>query len=68
MTYDQIVNHYGGVRAAARALNLSPASVHSWKEHGVPGLRQYQIDHATKGRLQVDQSLLPAYAFGGKDK
>ena len=57
MTYEQVLAHYETAANIARAFDVSTASVAMWKKSGIPEVRQYQIELATKGALQAD---LPA--------
>jgi DNA-binding transcriptional regulator YdaS (Cro superfamily) len=52
VTYDQVIRHYGTPAKVAAALGIKAPSVHGWRS-GVPALRQYQIELATKGKLRA---------------
>jgi DNA-binding transcriptional regulator YdaS (Cro superfamily) len=55
MTPQQVIDHFKGQTAAARALGLAQSSVADWVASGaVPKLRQWQIELATRGALQAD--------------
>lgn len=57
MTPDELIAHFGGLSAAARALGVKPPSVSEWKAAGrVPRVRQYQIEVVTDGALRADRS------------
>lgn len=50
------VKYFGGVGKLADALGIASPSVSEWGER-VPPLRQFQIEHITKGRLKAEASL-----------
>jgi len=54
MTFDQLISHYGTQARAARALNLSQASVCGWRRKGIPLLRQAQYEEITGRVLKSD--------------
>lgn len=55
MTANELIAHFGNVRATARALGVKDPSVSEWKTTGiVPELRQYQAEIATGGKLRAD--------------
>lgn len=59
MNPQQVVEHFGGVTAAATALGIKPPSVSGWIEKGeVPIDRQCQIEVITGGRLVADRRAL----------
>ena len=51
MKKSEVVAFYGSVRAAAKALGISPAAISQWGEE-VPELRAYHIQQITKGKLK----------------
>ncbi len=55
MTYEQVLSYYGTAANIARAFDVRSASVAAWKRDGVPEVRQYQIEIATKGKLKADK-------------
>lgn len=56
MTAQELIDHFGGVRATARALGVKDPSVSEWRATGVvPELRQYQAELATGGVLKADR-------------
>lgn len=59
MTADELIAHFGGVAATARALGVKDPSVSEWKASGiVPELRQYQAEIASEGKLKADKPAL----------
>lgn len=54
MTYDDLVDTYGGLSKAARALGLAKQTVHRWRDSGIPFEKQFIIQMKTKGRLKAD--------------
>lgn len=58
MQPNQVVEHFGGIRATARALKIAAPSVSNWIKRGaVPALRQYQLEHLTNGKLKMEARL-----------
>lgn len=56
MTPDDLIQHFGGLTAAARALGVKPPSVSGWKSAGrIPSVRQYQIEVLTGGSLRAER-------------
>lgn len=56
MTPDQVINHYGTIREAATALNVTYQCVHLWKSNAViPEDVQFKIQVLTSGALEADQ-------------
>lgn len=56
-TLDDVVKHFGGISALARALGINRQSVYHWKEHynsAIPELRCYQIQALTDGKFSID--------------
>lgn len=54
MTPDELIAHFGGISATARALGVKPPSVSEWKAAGrVPPGRQYQVEVVTGGALRA---------------
>lgn len=53
MTYDELIEHFGGLSEAARSLGLIRQTVHGWRD-GVPLVRQMQIETLTHGALRAD--------------
>ena len=53
MTFDDVIRHFKSQGNVARALHLSQPSIHSWREKGVPHLRQLQLEALTRGKLKA---------------
>jgi hypothetical protein len=53
MNKSEVIAHFGGVGATAKALDMSQPSVTTWGEHSIPELRQLQIEALTKGLLRA---------------
>ena len=53
MSYDELLENYGGLSKAARALGISKQTVHRWKAAGIPFEAQFNIQIKTKGRLKA---------------
>jgi len=52
MTKDQVLAHFDGVNATARALGLRQPSVSNWRDP-LPVLQQLRIEAATDGVLRA---------------
>lgn len=63
MKKQQVLDHFGGTSAVAKALNISPAAVSVWPDP-IPKGRAYEIETLTQGQLKVDPALYhkPAHA------
>ena len=61
MTAKEIIDHYGGIRAAGRALGLQHGTIRWWlKAKRVPPRRQYEIAWFTRHDpvpLKIDSDL-----------
>lgn len=55
MTTQQAIEHFGGRRNLANALNISVQGVHKWGQTP-PLLRQYQIEIITKRKLKAEKN------------
>lgn len=59
MTPQDIIEHFGTIAAAARALDIKGPSISGWVSNGeVPIDRQCQIEVVTGGRLMADRGKL----------
>lgn len=57
MTYNQIVDHYGGLSKAAKALDFNKQRIFAWKRNRIPS--EVQIDIAQRtGCLKPDAKAL----------
>lgn len=54
MTKTEVLKHFGGAVATAKALGISQPSVSNWDEQ-LPELRQLEIEQLTAGLLVADQ-------------
>lgn len=59
MDTESVINHFGSVKAAAKALDVYPQVIYQWKANGIPLLRQYQVQVMTKGKLKADNAEAP---------
>lgn len=58
MTIQQVLDHFGGIAATSKALDISYQAVRQWVDKGeVPEGRQWQIQALTSGALSVQQKL-----------
>jgi hypothetical protein len=67
VTYDDLMDEYGGCTAAARALSLSKQTVNNWRHAGIPDDQQLVIQKKNP-RLRADASIVRKYRslLGGK--
>lgn len=63
MTTQEAIDHFGGVRELAQALNLTTAAVYAWG-HYPPVGRQFQLELKTKGKLKAGEFQHRAAANG----
>jgi DNA-binding transcriptional regulator YdaS (Cro superfamily) len=55
MTVSEVIKHFGGVGATARALDIKQPSVSKWRRNkSIPWMRQLHIERVTKGKLKAD--------------
>jgi hypothetical protein len=55
MTHKQIIEHFGGVEAARKALGLrSRQTLYNWKVKGIPTDAQINAEVVTKGALKAN--------------
>ena len=57
MTYTQAINLYKSHAAMAAALGCTVQNITHWKKHGIPPLRQFQIEMLSGGKLKRDAEL-----------
>lgn len=55
MNHDQITKFYGGGAKAAARIGVTRQTIHRWKTHGVPILKQLEIQRLSEGNLKADQ-------------
>ncbi len=53
MKFDKAVQHYGSQAELARAVGVTHQACQYWRDHGIPELRQYQLERLTRGKLKV---------------
>lgn len=53
-TFNEILDHFGGVSGLARTLGCAPQAVSMWKRK-VPAVRAFQIEVLSGGRFKVDE-------------
>lgn len=59
MTPKDLIDYFGGISKAARALGCKPQTIHDWIDSGqVPEGRQYQAELATGGQLRAARPAL----------
>ena len=54
MKTQDAIDHFGGRREMAEAMDITPQSTHDWGEEP-PLLRQYQLEVITKGKLRANR-------------
>lgn len=60
MTVNEVIDHYGSIKLAAKALSVTYQCVHNWKGDGVPAGVQSRIQLQTGGVLLADPYKQPA--------
>lgn len=60
MTYQDLMDEYGGCTAAARALGLSKQTVNNWKSSGIPEDQQLAIAKKNP-KLKVARAIVEKY-------
>jgi hypothetical protein len=58
MTYDQILDHYGGLAEAALALEYTKQRIQHWRRIRIPSDVQLEISARTRGRLKADREAI----------
>lgn len=53
MDIEAVIQHFGGVKNLAQALDVYPQNIYHWREKGIPLLRQYQIQVLTDDLFSV---------------
>lgn len=59
MTTQEAIQHYGGRKALAAALNVWPQVIYTWGERP-PMARQYELEVKTGGKLRADRDEVAA--------
>ncbi len=54
MTLADAKDYFRTYRALARACDVTPGAINKWKKHGIPYLRQIQIEKLSDGKLKAD--------------
>lgn len=54
LTFQDIVDHFGGIPAMAERLGILPQAIYQWDSQIPPG-RAFEIQVITKGKLKADQ-------------
>jgi hypothetical protein len=68
LTYEQLINWYGGLAATSRSLGLRESTIREWKEYGVPGVWQVKATLDSGGKLREGQLKLSADVFTARSK
>ena len=56
MTIDEVIEYFGNLSQACRALGLTPQSMTSWKKRGyIPYKQQFRLAELTHGELMTDE-------------
>lgn len=56
MKKSDVIAHFGGVTATAKALGIKKSSVSQWGEE-IPKGRAYEVQVMTEGKLMVNKTL-----------
>lgn len=54
MVYADLVDHFGGLSSAARALDVDRRMVDDWKARRIPTRHQLKAHHLSGGKLRLD--------------
>lgn len=60
MTYQDLMDEYGGCTAAAAALGYSKQTVNNWREAGIPEDQQVEIQKKNP-KLRLDPEIVEKY-------
>ena len=60
MDYTTLIQHYGSVSKAARALDRYRSTLYNWRADGIPEEAQAYIEAMTNGALRADLPNRPA--------
>lgn len=60
MTYQDLMDEYGGCTAAAKALGLSKQTVNNWRAAGIPDDQQLSIQKKNP-KLKADPAIVKKY-------
>jgi len=56
MTHQDVIQHYGSAREAARQLGVTDGAISLWRKRGISRLRQQQIELLTRGVLKAEKT------------
>jgi len=55
MTLDDVVNYFGNLTQACKALGIASQNMTKWKQQGyIPHRQQFRLAHITEGELMPD--------------
>ena len=55
MTLDEVVNYFGNLNQACKALGIASQNMTKWKQQGdIPHRQQFRLAHITEGELMPD--------------
>lgn len=54
MKTQDVIDHFGGIRQAAAAMEITTQAIYRWGEE-VPAMRQPHIQILTKGKLKMSK-------------
>lgn len=54
MTINEAAEWFGNKAKLADAISVTRQAVNHWRKHGIPPLRQWQIEEITNGELKRD--------------
>ena len=55
MTLDDVVNYFGNLNQACKALGIASQNMIKWKQQGyIPHRQQFRLAHITEGELMPD--------------
>lgn len=51
MTYDEVINHYGGIKDTAKALGLTDKAIYKWKGRPLSAKLQCWLELVSDGEI-----------------
>lgn len=55
MTLEEVVNYFGNLNQACKALGIASQNMTKWKQQGyIPHRQQFRLAHITEGELMPD--------------
>src|SRR5687768_6299590 len=58
MTFNDLVVHFGTVQKASEGIGFTRQTIYDWRDRGIPGVRQLQIQKKARGALKADREVV----------